>query len=711
MKQPLSVIILRHMGNGICMRFIPLAAVSFLSCGLFCAGPVDAANALPGHEITCASVRAARDYQDGLRWFYLGQTDQAISTFQEAARRDPACAMAQWGLSRALQKAGRAADALAAAARAEELGKNADDREQKLISAWSKYLKALAQPEAERKKAIAPIRSELDAAISVYGEDPELWLLRGAVEENPLRAAPFYLAALRLQPTHAFGKNWKPTVLPVPALTPTSTQAVPQAAQPKLFDGLGMLSHPITTRSPEAQAYYEQGLRTWHAYVSPISVKNGAAVNFQYAANLDPDCAMAYWGLSLCVSDRDVMKPLDAANRAVELALKNGTDKERRFAAARVLELSGAARREEFLEALDGAIAAYPDDVELWIWRGKVHGTGLAAIPYQLAAHRIRPEHPSPNHELVHAYEGIDRPALGWPFTVGFRQSAPNMPHAHHMQAHLAMRLGRWQEAIDCTRMSRKKSLEGFPELDPSHHIDILIRALAHEGRFKEAEAEPRAYRDGLPWARLLQLTADVNALDQWAEQRRGRNAPDGFYIGAIAKLDKGDIQAALPLITNVEEQWKKNPTNVYRYNEVKGRYLVQTGNPDEGLKMLREAAAKAVKDSGLHAWGGGSYILEVWGEAALRARRWDDAEEAFHEALAHEHGSIIGALGMQVVWEQRGRRDMAAHYSARAAAIWKEADAGVLDRQLERLRKMAAGSGVQAFRRSGVQALGSVER
>lgn len=76
-----------------------------------------------------------------------------------------------------------------------------------------------------------------------------------------------------------------------------------------------------------------------------------------------------------------------------------------------------------------------------------------------------------------------------------------------------------------------------------------------------------------------------------------------------------------------------------------------------------------------------------------MHAHRWDDAEEAFLEALAHEHGSIIGALGLQVVAEQRGQSDLAAHYAARATAIWKDADPEALPRQLERLRKLAARS------------------
>lgn len=682
------------------MRIVTAVVLGITAAGLLLTPSVRAENREPLLQITAASSRAARDYDEGLRSYYLGQLDVAAREFQDVLRRDPDCAMAQWGLSRVLQKQGKTAEALTAAEKAVELAREADDRERQLATAWRRYLGAAAKPAAERKKEENGARLDLDLAVAIYPNEPEVWLLRAEVAESPLRATPFYLAAFRLRPDHPLAKLWKAPVVPAPNLTPTPTQPVPPVAEPpRLMEGLGQLSHPVTTRNPQAQAYYEQGLRCWHSYVAPMRNKIGAGVNFQHAANLDPECAMAYWGLSFCVQNGDVMTQLAAANRALELAQKYGTDKERRFCAARVLELSGPDQRERCLDAIDAAIAAYPDDVELWIWRGKIYtGYNLGGnvvtecLPYQIAAYQMHPEHPAPNHELIHGYERIDRPALGWRHTEGFRQSAPNMPHANHMQGHLAMRLGRWQEAIDCARTARRKSLEGYPELDAGHHIDIMVRALAHEGRFKEAEAEPRAYRDGLPWARLLQLKAIPEELDQWVERRL--KTPDGAYIGALARLNRNDLPGALPLLNRVEEQWKKNATaNLYRYNEVKGRYLVQSGNVDEGLKLLREAAAKAVKDSGLHAWGGGSYVLEVWGESALRAHRWDEAEEAFLEALAHEHGSIIGALGLQVVAEQRGQADLATHYAARAAAIWKDADPDALPRQLERLRKLGAAS------------------
>ncbi len=712
-------------------KFLPTA----LAVGMVLLLPVWAAPlpAPPSHTVTTRAERAGRDYQKALRALHEGRAAEAVRSFESALRRDDQCAMAACGLSRALQRLGKTSDAREAAQRAETLAAEADDREQQLIRAWARHERAQSADDAERRKVGDEIRRDLDRLIAVYPNDPEIWILRGELSETALRGGPFFRAAFQLQPAHPLSATWKPDIPPSPEVKPVGTRPVgPLAPAAKLFDGLGQLTHPITTSNAEAQKFYEQGLRCFHSYVNPGGVRNSAMQSFQQAALLDPECAMAYWGLSF--GPTNAMRPLDAANRAVELVLRKGTDKERRFCMARLLEVQaqqvrddagrkrgeagrpGADRdrlnqeataldaeartkREAFLDALDAAILAYPDDVELWTWRGKVfssYGQGPMAgpgMPYQLAAFRLQPVHPSPNHELVHSYEGIERPALGWPYSVNYRLSAPNMPHANHMQAHLSMRLGRWGDSLDATRTSRKMGLAGFPELDPSHHIDTMVKALAHEGRFAEADAEPRAYRDGLPWARLLQMRADHAALAEWAERRRARNTPDGFYMSAIVALDRNAPEEALPAIRNVEQQFRANAANLYRYNEVQGRYLVQTGRVDDGLKLLREAAAKAVKDTGLHAWGGGSYVLEVWGEAALRAARWDEAEEAYHEALAHEHGSVLGALGMQVVWERRGSPELAQHYERRARDIWKQADAGALERQLERLRKLASGS------------------
>src|SRR4029077_13409515 len=66
------------------------------------------------------------------------------------------------------------------------------------------------------------------------------------------------------------------------------------AAKEPLYDGLGSYSRKITTDSPEAQRYFNQGLGFVHG------INHNAAIRaFQQAAELDPKCAMAHWGIAL----------------------------------------------------------------------------------------------------------------------------------------------------------------------------------------------------------------------------------------------------------------------------------------------------------------------------------------------------------------------------------------------------------------------------
>ena len=71
-------------------------------------------------------------------------------------------------------------------------------------------------------------------------------------------------------------------------LTPQPGQIAP------LLQGLGDHHHPVTTRSPRAQRFFDQGLRLKFAFNHPEAVRA-----FREAARLDPNCAMAYWGLAL----------------------------------------------------------------------------------------------------------------------------------------------------------------------------------------------------------------------------------------------------------------------------------------------------------------------------------------------------------------------------------------------------------------------------
>src|SRR5215469_156344 len=60
-----------------------------------------------------------------------------------------------------------------------------------------------------------------------------------------------------------------------------------------LRDGLGLVHQVVTTSSPGAQKYYDQGLAYLHSYVWIE-----AARSFTQSLRLDPKMAMAYIGLS-----------------------------------------------------------------------------------------------------------------------------------------------------------------------------------------------------------------------------------------------------------------------------------------------------------------------------------------------------------------------------------------------------------------------------
>src|SRR5437867_10168827 len=94
---------------------------------------------------------------------------------------------------------------------------------------------------------------------------------------RPVLLAPFLLSA---------------TLLPAFSATP-------------LFDNLGSHRHPVTTKSGQAQRYFDQGLRLVYGFNH-----DEAERAFREAARLDPACAMAYWGVALTLGP-NINLPID----------------------------------------------------------------------------------------------------------------------------------------------------------------------------------------------------------------------------------------------------------------------------------------------------------------------------------------------------------------------------------------------------------------
>jgi hypothetical protein len=73
-----------------------------------------------------------------------------------------------------------------------------------------------------------------------------------------------------------------------------SPPSSPMPAAPPLFDNLGTHSRAITTASPEAQRYFDQGMRFLFGFNHGMAVRS-----FEAAVALDSECAMAHWGVAV----------------------------------------------------------------------------------------------------------------------------------------------------------------------------------------------------------------------------------------------------------------------------------------------------------------------------------------------------------------------------------------------------------------------------
>jgi tetratricopeptide (TPR) repeat protein len=476
--------------------------------------------------------------------------------------------------------------------------------------------------------------------------------------------------------------------------------------------------YPVGTRSADCQRFCDQGLGYFYSYVWME-----AARSFETALTHDPDCAFAWLGLHRALEkwgrnfppkpdtlfavggaamqaklpDRYGKVPTTYALERAQALLPKANPREQFLIRSKLHEkgmmpgTGPAERNKKAAQELDELLTLYGDDEEGWYARAFVAEGMNGKVPFFKALLQVNPIHPGANHELVHFYENIRRPALGWPYAEGYIASSPGIPHAFHMQAHLAMRVGKWQHTTDWSwrAIELEKEYHKTQHVKPAddfqyvHHLETLTRSLVHDGRFPEAkqikkEAEKNNNHFRPEWFRMAVTEKDWAAAEKIVAFYRKGNKPEAAYFGAVLALERGEpvrARADVEVLRQAQQAKRGDRRQELRLWEVQGRLECQTGNGEAGIKLLRRTIDKTKDDFVHHAWGGGAYYMEVWGTAALEAGIASEAEEAFQEALAHDAGSVRGALGMWAVCDKLGRTDEAARFLKVARRCWAKAE------------------------------------
>jgi tetratricopeptide (TPR) repeat protein len=518
---------------------------------------------------------------------------------------------------------------------------------------------------------------------------PMLLMLASA---SPASASPF--------------KTWKdlrepPSKLTLSGLGPS-----------KLIPNLCLLKYRVTTASPECQAYFDQGLGYFYSYVWMEACRS-----LETACKYDPDCAMAWWALSRALERYGKSNHNEALKKAQELMGK-ASHREQLLIQAR-LEEKGLwpkvgdveERKKAAIKTLDTLLTLYDDDEEGWYYRaqmavgGALFGAGnqVAGVPYYKALLMVNPLHPGANHELVHFYENFKRPALGMPYADKYIESSPGIPHAFHMQAHLATRVGRWDKTVDRSSKAielerayhRELKVKPSEDQQYAHHLETLMRGLIHDGRFAEArklkqECQADNIKHPQVWFQLHLEERDYDAALKIARDDTKRDKLSASYMAALVYLKKHDPDRAAPEVAVLQEAYQNKRYDKQlelRLWEVLGILECQRGQADAGLKLLAKCVERTKNDYTHHAWGNGAYHMEAWGIAALGCERYDVAEEAFLEALAHDPGCFHAALGLHVMCARLGRQAEADRYIELAQRCWRKAASSDIVRELEEMR------------------------
>jgi tetratricopeptide (TPR) repeat protein len=440
----------------------------------------------------------------------------------------------------------------------------------------------------------------------------------------------------------------------------------PPAPTAPLYENLGNHRHAISTSSPEAQKYFDQGLTLSYAFNHAEAIRA-----FRQAAAIDPSCAMCYWGVAFAlgpninapITEEAAKEAWSAIEQARSLASK-ASEKERAYinALAKRYAVDPKAERapldRAYADAMREVARRFPDDLDLatlfaqslmdtapWNYWEK-DGSPRTFTPEVLAALESvlsrKPDHAGAIHLYIHAVEASSNPARAEPYADRLAALIPGAGHIVHMPAHIYLRVGRFADASRANQEAIKADEAYFSGDAVAGNMTYQIGYYPHNIHFLVASASMEGRR-----ADALKAAVDVQS----------KSHPDMVRDPSMG----GMIQhfQLTPLFTMVRfGLWEqvlaqRSPADDLGY--MRGIWHASRGLAFVATKRLSDAereqtALAAIKDDPkleklyISSVNVASNVLDIAyellsGELATRQRRVSDAMRHFERAVALEDG------------------------------------------------------------------------
>lgn len=492
----------------------------------------------------------------------------------------------------------------------------------------------------------------------------------------------------------------------------------------------------VTTTSPEAQQYFDQGLTLYYGFNHDAAISS-----FRACANLDSLCAMAWWGQAISAGP-NINNPFmdstaaraahDAVSRAVALS-GGASDVERALITAlaerytwpppeergRLDEAYAAAMRDVRMRFPDNpdVLALFADAMmnlrpwDLWTPAGEPQpGTPeiVEALERALAA---VPDHPGACHFMVHTMEASPDPGRALPAADVLRTRIPGAGHLVHMPSHIDIRIGEYNNAVIANQKAILAdtawlSQPGFYAFYRAHNYHFLAYAAMFEGRRALALQAARDMVEGIP---LELVRSYIDVLDgfmavpyhvmvrfgMWEEILDEPRPPDDLlatravahYARTVALASLGRVEESARELDSLKTLAASVPgTRTIGNNPVRtvldvglpmaeGELEYRRGRHAEAFRLLRTAVER---DDALRydePWGWMMPVRHSLGALLLEQRELREAEEVYRADLRRHPGNGWALHGLAELLRRTGRFREADSTDGLFRAAWERSD------------------------------------
>jgi tetratricopeptide (TPR) repeat protein len=521
--------------------------------------------------------------------------------------------------------------------------------------------------------------------------------------------------------------------------------AVSGAQHDHAGDKLGTVNFDTSCR-PTTRADFSRAMALLHSF------EFGPAIDaFNKVLALDPDCAIAYWGIALSQWSNPFggIKAGPLLERGLAAAQKglgtgNPTPREKAYLNAvhqlyaNASTVSHRDRTLAYAKAMEAVQRDYRDDVEARIFYAlaldqsalpsdKTYALQLQAAEILEPLWKKYPDHPGLAHYIIHTF---DYPALApKALTAARRYSeiAPSSPHALHMPSHTFTRVGAWQDSVASNIKSEQESLRLNVIGEALHAMDYQAYAYLQMAQDQRAKALLERVKDVAlkldgpnvvqgaappmagPYARNAVTARYALERAAWREAAGVTPVASAFpnadailhFARAIGLARSGQPGAAAGDVEKLaalrdalkaakDEYWAEQ-VDIQR--QVAAAWIAfASGRGDEAMRMMRTAADQEdATDKAAVSPGPIAPARELLGEMLLEAGNAKEALTAFEATMKKEPNRFRGAYGAARAAEALGNRTVARQYYRQVLEIAKDAD--TQRPEIARAREAMAGS------------------